>query len=63
VLCVKRVKSFEEGLALMNASEFANGSEIFTQNGYYAREFAKRTHGGMVGVKRRHSRTGGHVPV
>jgi malonate-semialdehyde dehydrogenase (acetylating)/methylmalonate-semialdehyde dehydrogenase len=34
----------------MNASEFANGSVIFTQNGYFAREFAKRTHGGMVGV-------------
>ncbi len=50
VLCVKRVKGFEEGLALMNASEFANGSVIFTQSGYFAREFAKRTHGGMVGV-------------
>jgi len=50
VLCVKRVKDFEEGLALMNASEFANGSVIYTQNGYYAREFARRTHGGMVGV-------------
>lgn len=50
VLCIKRVKNFEEGLALMNESEFANGSVIFTQNGYYAREFAKRTHGGMVGV-------------
>jgi len=50
VLCVKRVKTFEEGLAVMNANEFANGSVIFTQSGYYAREFAKRTHGGMVGV-------------
>ncbi|HQH64266.1 MAG TPA: aldehyde dehydrogenase family protein, partial [Clostridiales bacterium] len=50
VLCVKRVKTFEEGLRVMNASEFANGSVIFTQNGYYAREFARRTHGGMVGV-------------
>jgi malonate-semialdehyde dehydrogenase (acetylating)/methylmalonate-semialdehyde dehydrogenase len=50
VLCVKRVKDFEEGLALMNANPFANGSVIFTQNGYYAREFARRTHGGMVGV-------------
>ena len=50
VLCIKRVKDFEEGVALMNASEFANGSVIYTQNGYYAREFAKRTHGGMVGV-------------
>jgi len=50
VLCVKRVKSFEEGLSVMNASPFANGSVIFTQSGHYAREFAKRTDGGMVGI-------------
>ena len=50
VACIKRVRNFEEGLAIMNASEFANGSCIFTQSGYYAREFIKRTHGGMVGV-------------
>ena len=50
VLCIKRVKSFEEGLALMNRNPFANGSVIFTQNGYYAREFVKHTDGGMVGV-------------
>jgi malonate-semialdehyde dehydrogenase (acetylating)/methylmalonate-semialdehyde dehydrogenase len=50
VLCVKRVKDFEEGLDVMNASPFANGSVIFTQSGYYAREFTRRTHGGMVGV-------------
>jgi malonate-semialdehyde dehydrogenase (acetylating)/methylmalonate-semialdehyde dehydrogenase len=50
VLCIKRVQDFEEGLALMNRNPFANGSVIFTQNGYYAREFARRTDGGMVGV-------------
>ena len=50
VTTVKRVKDFEEGLALMNANRFANGSAIFTQNGYYAREFVRRTHGGMVGI-------------
>jgi len=50
VMCIKRVNDFEEGLAIMNASRFANGSAIFTQNGYYSREFAKRTHGGMVGI-------------
>lgn len=50
VLCIKRVKTFEEGLAVMNANPFANGSVIFTQSGYYAREFQKRTDGGMVGV-------------
>ena len=50
VLCVKRCKTFEEGLKMMNDNPYANGSVIFTQNGYYAREFAKRTDGGMVGV-------------
>jgi len=50
VLCIKRVDSFEEGLAIMNSSRFANGSVIYTQNGHYAREFAKRTDAGMVGI-------------
>ena len=34
----------------MNASEFGNGSVIYTQSGYHAREFTKRSHAGMVGV-------------
>lgn len=34
----------------MNASELANGSVIYTESGSYAREFARRTHAGMVGV-------------
>ena len=50
VLCIKRVSSFEEGLEVMNANPYANGSVIFTESGYYSREFALRTHGGMVGV-------------
>ena len=50
VLCIKRVSSFSEGLAIMNANPCANGSVIYTQNGYYAREFARHTDGGMVGI-------------
>jgi len=50
VLCVKRVRDFEEGVRIMNANPFANGSVIYTQSGYYSREFARRTHGGMVGI-------------
>lgn len=50
VLCIKRVKDFDEGLAVMNANPYANGSVIFTQSGYYAREFTRHTDGGMVGV-------------
>ena len=47
---IKRVKDFEEGLAIMNANPFANGSCIYTTSGRHAREFARRTDGGMVGV-------------
>jgi malonate-semialdehyde dehydrogenase (acetylating)/methylmalonate-semialdehyde dehydrogenase len=50
VLCVKRVKSFDEGVELMNESEFGNGSAIYTQSGERAREFARRSQAGMVGV-------------
>jgi malonate-semialdehyde dehydrogenase (acetylating)/methylmalonate-semialdehyde dehydrogenase len=50
VLSIKRVRDFEEGLEEMNASEFANGSAIFTMNGRYAREFSRRTDAGMVGI-------------
>ena len=50
VLCIKRVKTFEEGVALINRNPYANGAVIYTQNGYYARHFAQRIDGGMVGV-------------
>ena len=50
VLCIKRCKDFEDGLRIMNSNPFANGSVIFTQSGYYSREFARRTDGGMVGI-------------
>ena len=50
VTTIKRVKDFDEGIALMNRNPFANGSAIFTQNGYYARQFEMLTDAGMVGV-------------
>jgi malonate-semialdehyde dehydrogenase (acetylating)/methylmalonate-semialdehyde dehydrogenase len=50
VLAIKRVEDFEEGITIMNANRFANGSCIFTESGYYSREFARRTHAGMVGI-------------
>jgi malonate-semialdehyde dehydrogenase (acetylating)/methylmalonate-semialdehyde dehydrogenase len=50
VLCVKRCQNFQDGLNLMNANKFANGSSIFTTSGYYSREFVRQTDGGMVGI-------------
>ncbi len=50
VLCIKRVRDYDEGIAIMNANPFANGSCIFTQDGYFARRFELDTDGGMVGI-------------
>lgn len=50
VLCVKRAKNFEKGLALMNTNPFAIGSVIFTKIGHYARAVACHTGGGMIGL-------------
>jgi malonate-semialdehyde dehydrogenase (acetylating)/methylmalonate-semialdehyde dehydrogenase len=50
VLSVKRVRDFEEGINVINSNAYANGSIIFTQNGYYSREFARRADAGMVGI-------------
>jgi malonate-semialdehyde dehydrogenase (acetylating)/methylmalonate-semialdehyde dehydrogenase len=50
VTFIKRFDDFEEAINLANSSRFANGSCIFTESGYYSREFAKRTDAGMVGI-------------
>jgi malonate-semialdehyde dehydrogenase (acetylating)/methylmalonate-semialdehyde dehydrogenase len=50
VLCFKRVENFDQGIAIMNGSRFANGSVIFTESGHHARRFARETDGGMVGI-------------
>jgi malonate-semialdehyde dehydrogenase (acetylating)/methylmalonate-semialdehyde dehydrogenase len=50
VLYAKRVADFDQGIELINSSEFANGASVFTRSGYHAREFARRIHAGMVGV-------------
>jgi malonate-semialdehyde dehydrogenase (acetylating)/methylmalonate-semialdehyde dehydrogenase len=50
VTSVKRIRDFEAGLAITNGNEFANGSCIYTSSGHYAREFARRTDAGMVGI-------------
>lgn len=50
VLSVVRVADLDEAIALTNAHEFANGTAIFTQSGYAARQFSQRIEVGMVGV-------------
>ncbi|MGW7256289.1 CoA-acylating methylmalonate-semialdehyde dehydrogenase [Streptomyces sp. NPDC054834] len=50
VLCVLRVDTYEEGVALINGSPFGNGTAIFTRDGGAARRFQLEIEAGMVGV-------------
>ncbi len=50
VLCVVRVATADEALALCNAHRYGNGVAIFTRSGGAAREFAHRVQCGMVGI-------------
>ncbi|WP_417553289.1 CoA-acylating methylmalonate-semialdehyde dehydrogenase [Marinomonas fungiae] len=50
VLCVVRVNSLEEGIALINEHEYGNGTCIFTRDGEAAELFCEEVEAGMVGV-------------
>ena len=50
VLSVVRVKTYDEGLALINSSQYGNGTAIFTNDGGAARRFQNEVTVGMVGI-------------
>ncbi|WP_165986572.1 CoA-acylating methylmalonate-semialdehyde dehydrogenase [Streptomyces sp. YIM 98790] len=50
VLSVVRVRSYEEGLALVNGHQYANGTAVFTRDGGAARRFQNEVEVGMVGI-------------
>ena len=50
VLSVVRVDTYEEGIALINANQYANGTAIFTRDGGVARQFQYDVEVGMVGI-------------
>jgi len=50
VLGIIRAPDYETALAIVNSSEYGNGSAIFTTDGHYARDFTMRVEAGMVGV-------------
>ena len=50
VLGVMRVSGFEEGIDIINANPYANGTAIFTRDGGAARQFQFDVQVGMVGV-------------
>lgn len=50
VLSVIRVSTYDEGVALINASQYGNGTAIFTNDGGAARRFQREVQVGMVGI-------------
>ena len=50
VLSVVRVPTYEDGVALINAGAFGNGTAIFTNDGGAARRFQKEVTVGMIGI-------------
>ncbi|WP_296135820.1 CoA-acylating methylmalonate-semialdehyde dehydrogenase [uncultured Tessaracoccus sp.] len=50
VLVVVRADSYEQAIEIVNASEFGNGSAIFTESGDLARRFELDVEAGMVGI-------------
>ncbi|HEY5320571.1 MAG TPA: CoA-acylating methylmalonate-semialdehyde dehydrogenase [Galbitalea sp.] len=50
VLSIVRVDSYDEGLAVINASKYGNGTAIFTNDGGAARRFQREVQVGMVGI-------------
>ncbi len=50
ILSIVRVESFEEGVALMNRSQYGNGTAIFTNDGGAGRRFQNEIQAGMVGI-------------
>ena len=50
VLSVVRVETYDDGLALINASQYGNGTAIFTNDGGAARRFQREVQVGMIGI-------------
>jgi malonate-semialdehyde dehydrogenase (acetylating)/methylmalonate-semialdehyde dehydrogenase len=50
VLSIVRVKTYEEGLQLINSGAFGNGTAIFTNDGGAARKFQNEVEVGMIGI-------------
>jgi len=50
VLSVMRAKSYDDAVRLVNASPYANGVAIFTNDGGAARRFQSEIQVGMVGI-------------
>jgi malonate-semialdehyde dehydrogenase (acetylating)/methylmalonate-semialdehyde dehydrogenase len=50
VLCVLRVKNYDEALEVVNNHKYGNGTSIYTSDGEISRHFTTNCNIGMVGI-------------
>lgn len=50
VVVILKARDLDEALEIVNGHEYGNGHSIYTQNGYWAREFKLRATAGMIGI-------------
>jgi len=50
VVVILKAATLDDAIGIINRHEYGNGASIYTQNGYWAREFKMKVECGMIGV-------------
>jgi len=50
VVCIMKANTLDEAIGFINRHQYGNGASIYTQNGYWTREFKLKAEAGMIGV-------------
>ena len=50
VVIIMKADTLDDAIKIINDHEYGNGASIYTQNGYYAREFKLKVECGMIGI-------------
>ncbi|MDP8243063.1 MAG: CoA-acylating methylmalonate-semialdehyde dehydrogenase [Candidatus Hinthialibacter antarcticus] len=50
VVVILKAQSLQDAIKILNSHKYGNGASIYTQNGFYAREFKLKVECGMIGV-------------
>lgn len=50
VVVILKAQSLQDAIQILNSHKYGNGASIYTQNGFYAREFKLKVECGMIGV-------------
>ena len=50
VVVLMKFDTLDEAISAINDHQYGNGASIYTQNGYWARQFKTQTQAGMIGI-------------